>query len=173
MTFIWQQPATGSMASLFDIVYKETTASSNDIEQIVARYPWWSAARLRLYRTKGERSDAATRLMATLHPLGAIARKSIDIERLTYLSPDDRIDKFLSRDNYRIVAEEGDAEDISEVEMEENEELVSEELAEIYLNQGLYDEAIATYRKLSLLNSEKSVYFAGLIAKIEKKKTNI
>ena len=160
------------MATLFDIIYNNSEASSNDIEQIVARYPWWSAARLRLYRVKGEASDAATRLEAKLHPLGAIARQSIDLAKLTHLSTEDRIDKFLNLDNYRIVAQEGDAEDISEVNFGEEEEMVSEELAEIYLNQGLYDEAIDTYRKLSLLNSEKSIYFAGLIAKIEKTRDN-
>ena len=160
------------MASFNDIIYKSIETSNNDIEQIVARYPWWSAARLRLYRTKGNNCDARTRLIATLHPLGAINKEPIDIEKLTFLSNDDRIDKFLHRDSYRIVAEDGDAEDISEVEIDDEEEMVSEELAEIYLNQGLYDEAIDTYRKLSLLNSEKSIYFAGLIAKIEEKRVN-
>ncbi len=160
------------MATLNEIVYNNYEASTTDIEQITARYPWWSAARLRLYRDKREHSDAATRLVAALHPLGAIERRNIDIARLRYLSTDDRIDKFLHLDNYRIVAEEGDAEDISKVEIDDGDDLVSEELAEIYLNQGLYDEAIATYRKLSLLNSEKSIYFAGLIAKIEEKKNN-
>ena len=157
------------MATLYDIIYKSTDTSSNDIEQIVARYPWWSAARLRLYRAKGNNCDARTRLIASLHPLGAINKEPIDIEKLTFLSNDDRIDKFLHRDSYRIVAEDGEAEDISEVEIDDEEEMVSEELAEIYLNQGLYDEAIDTYRKLSLLNSEKSVYFARLIAEIEAK----
>ena len=41
------------------------------------------------------------------------------------------------------------------------------EVAEIYLAQGLCDKAIAIYRKLSLLNPEKSVYFAELIGKLE------
>ena len=160
------------MATLFDIIYRNSEVSTNDIEQIVARYPWWSAARLVLYRAKAEKCDAATQLMAELHPLGAIARHDIDIAKLTHLTTEDRIDKFLNLDSYRIVAEEGDAEDISKVEIGDDEELVSEELAEIYQNQGLYDEAIDTYRKLSLLNSEKSIYFAGLIAKIEEKRDN-
>ena len=104
-----------------------------------------------------------------LHPQGAILRNEIDIATLTALSNDELIDKFLKLDNLRIAAEEGDAEDISEVKIDDDDDFVSEELAEIYLNQGLYDAAIDTYRKLSLLNSEKSIYFAELIAEIEDK----
>ena len=160
------------MASFNDIIYKNISTSNNDIEQIVARYPWWSAARLRLYRSKGDKCKPATHLIAMLHPAGAIARGEIDLATLTALSHDELIDKFLKLDNLRIAAEEGDADDISEVEIESEDDIVSEELAEIYLNQGLYSQAIDTYRKLSLLNSEKSIYFAGLIAKIEEKRVN-
>ena len=74
--------------------------------------------------------------------------------------------------DYRITAEDGDAEELDEAKFDDEDDIVSEELAEIYLNQGLYSEAIDTYRKLSLLNSEKSIYFAGLIAKIEEKLEN-
>ncbi len=157
------------MASFYEIIYDNIDASTVDIEQIVARYKWWSAARLRLFRCKGAKSDMATRLVASLHATGAIARHDIDLAKLTSLSNDERIDKFLMLDNYRIVAEEGDTDEIAEAKFDDEDEIVSEELAEIYLNQGLYDQAIDTYRKLSLLNSEKSIYFAGLIAKIEEK----
>jgi DNA-binding SARP family transcriptional activator len=109
-------------------------------------------------------------LIARLHPTATIHLQHVDIARLTQLTPDDLIERFLKRDDYRIVAEEGNAEDLSQVEIDTEDDLVSEELAEIYLNQGLYDDAIDTYRKLSLLNSEKSIYFAELIARIEDKK---
>ena len=102
--------------------------------------------------------------------LAAIATTDINIERLTHLTTDDLIARFLKRDDYRIVAEDGAAEDLAERNIEDDEDMVSEELAEIYLNQGFYDAAIDTYRKLSLLNSEKSIYFAGLIAEIEDKR---
>ena len=74
------------------------------------------------------------------------------------------------RTRLRIVQEIGPlslAEVRTEADLTDEEDLVSEELAEIYLAQGLRAKAIDTYRKLSLLNPEKSVYFAELIGRIE------
>ena len=138
------------------------------MEGVIERYPWWSGARLALARKmEAANCDAATRLMVTLHPTALIPRRKIDAERLTLITTDDLIDRFLKLGDYRIVAEEGAADDLSAAKNDEDDDMISEELAEIYKNQGLYSEAIAIYRKLSLLNSEKSIYFAGLIAEIE------
>ena len=146
--------------------------SHNDIATLVERYPWWSEGHIALAREHEgtEALPSTTMLIAMLHPTALIARRHVDVAKLTYLSHDDLIDRFLKREEYRIVAEEGTADDLAAVEYDPEEEIVSEDLAEIYANQGLYDEAIDIYRKLSLLNSEKSIYFAGLIATIEQKK---
>ena len=95
--------------------------------------------------------------------------QSVDIERLTRITSGDIIDRFLSSEPRRIVAEEGEVNEeiVTEAEFDDEEEMVSEELAEVYLAQGLKDMAKETYRKLSLLNPEKSIYFAGIISKID------
>ena len=142
----------------------------NNIEQLLEQYPWWSAVRLAIVRTsQGEITDAATRLVAMLHPTATLRPADIDLERLRHVSAEDIIDRFLKLEDYRIVAKDGDDSDLATPQMEDDDDLVSEEIAEIYEKQGLYADAIATYRKLSLLNSEKSIYFARLISDIEKK----
>ena len=141
-----------------------------ECQELLKQYPWWCTARLALARKQSdEERDEATRLTALLHPTALAQKRNIDTARLTLVTTDDLIDRFLKRGDYRIVAQEGAAEDLSSVEIEEDDDMISEELAEIYKNQGLYCEAIAIYRKLSLLNSEKSIYFAELIAEVEAK----
>ncbi len=51
------------------------------------------------------------------------------------------------------------------------EDLASEPLANIYIKQGRYDQAIEMYRKLSLRNPQKSTYFARKIEEIQKEKS--
>lgn len=84
------------------------------------------------------------------------------------------IDDFIgSGDHHRIVIGEQTGEESMAHfggEDDDDEEFVSEELAEIYAKQGLFDEAIAIYRKLSLQNSQKSIYFAELIEQLNAQK---
>ena len=118
----------------------------------------------------GESShEAVSAKVGELVSLPVIDLQKIDIESLTKITSSDIIDRFLRAETHRIVAEEGDVESeiVTEAELQDEDDMVSEELAEVYLAQGLKDMAIETYRKLSLLNPEKSIYFAELISKIE------
>ena len=113
--------------------------------------------------------EAVSAKVGELVSLPDIDLQKIDIELLTKITSSDIIDRFLRAETHRIVAEEGEVESeiVTEAELQDEDDMVSEELAEVYLAQGLKDMAIETYRKLSLLNPEKSIYFAELISKIE------
>lgn len=82
------------------------------------------------------------------------------------------IDKFIST-NPRIIPKSSpisDLDNLIQIDDDTEDEPISEMLAQIYVEQGLYDLAISCYEKLSLLNPEKSIYFASLIDNLRTKK---
>ncbi len=125
----------------------------------------WGSIKGEKMSCEGQNQEALENLLECPN----LASQAIDIERLTRITSGDIIDRFLSSEPRRIVAEEGEVNEeiVTEAEFDDDEEMVSEELAEVYLAQGLNDMAKETYRKLSLLNPEKSIYFAGIISKID------
>ena len=142
------------MSVLNSCVNENSKPSGEELNVLLERYPWFEAARALADEERASR----------------LSVYDVDIEKLTEESEGELIARFLRKTDFRIVAEEGDVEGdiLTEAEIDDEDDIVSEELAEIYLAQGLKNEAVEIYRKLSLLNSEKSIYFAEKIENIEK-----
>ena len=90
------------------------------------------------------------------------------------LSKNEIIDKFIA-ENPQISRPKQEFYDpmvYAQTSVVDQENIISETLAMIYLNQGYAEKAISVYEKLSLKNPEKSVYFAELINKAKNKFNN-
>ena len=96
--------------------------------ELLEKYPWYEVAEALRARAEGTMSS----------------RYVVDFSKIAEESEGEIISRFLRKGDYRIVAEEGDVEgDVrTEAEIDEEDDIVSEELAEIYLLQGLRSEAI-------------------------------
>jgi tetratricopeptide (TPR) repeat protein len=84
----------------------------------------------------------------------------------------DLIDRFISvsqkKKNKPVSDDKSkEIEEITENSITENSDFMTETMAQIYLKQGLYEKALATYEKLSLKYPEKNIYFAGRIKEIK------
>ena len=139
------------MATLNEYATQGIAPSEEALDALLAKYPWFELARRAKDGSVGKRYD-------------------IDLEKISEESTGEIIERFLRKGDYRIVADENENEldVVTEALIEDDDDIVSEELAEIYLAQGLKSQSIEIYRKLSLLNTEKSIYFAEKIEAIEK-----
>ncbi len=81
------------------------------------------------------------------------------------------VDKFIKDDPQIKVPKPDQINNVNKAKKSavDNYDVVSETLADIYIEQMLYHKAIDTYQKLSLKFPEKSRYFADLILSLEKK----
>ncbi len=88
----------------------------------------------------------------------------------------DVIDKFLNSDHDPIKpkseSEEKGVKEIKETPAFEEDELMTETLAKIYVKQGHYSKALKIFEKLSLKYPEKSVYFAQQIENVKNLSSN-
>ncbi len=162
------------------ITGKAASAPPQELDRLTTRHEWFTTAR-RAKSLLGGGVDPALALPLMFWPTiqpntGKRAQKAAGTEpAATVSTEDDIIGKFLEHGGYRIVPGDGgpDVEDALTAETFDDPEgeLLTEELAEIYRSQGLVAEAEEIYRKLSnvksLLNPEKSIYFADAIADID------
>ena len=95
--------------------------------------------------------------------------EEIPAEKQKQITNADLIDKFI-KEEPRIVPKPTffDPLDVARNSLLDNESVVSETLAEIYYKQGNLSKAMKIYKKLSLVNPQKSSYFAAQIEKIRK-----
>ncbi len=84
---------------------------------------------------------------------------------------DEVIEKFIREEPMiqPLQAEKLDLENKARKSSEDQHTLVTETLAKIYVEQGLYPKAIEVYKKLVLKYPEKNAYFAARITELEKK----
>ncbi len=81
----------------------------------------------------------------------------------------DLIDQFIKNVGTRGIRpdlESSTKEDLSLNSLREDDEMLTETLAKIYIQQGYYQKALQSYEKLSLKFPEKSIYFASQIEMI-------
>lgn len=153
---------------------KQRENMTEGLAELVERYPWWGAARMALHNRSG--ADVPDSVLYAAKVRGRLAPvapqlKFIDSAELRRSETLGIIDEFLRVGEHRIVIAEQTTDvalDVVDTEEDDEDEFVSEELAEIYASQGLFDQAIDTYRKLSLQNSQKSIYFAELIEALKR-----
>ena len=157
--------------------FKDRTPNTKEAAELCGQVPWWSAAHVAASELGVPTKESLllpTRLRSRRLPSASLLKeiRPEEFERSEMLG---LIDAFIhSGDHHKIIIEESTTEDsltttFAGVE-EDDEEFLSEDLAEIYAKQGLFEQAIEIYQKLSLQIPQKSIYFAELIEQLNAQK---
>lgn len=137
-----------------------------ELSRLIDKYEWFTTARRARSLATGENDPAITLPLgfwATVTPVLQAEESTLaadshtEIPETRHTASEAIIDRFLEHGGYRIVpsadAPEGTSATVAEeLESDLDPDLVTEELAEIYLAQGLTDRAEEIYRRLSLRN---------------------
>lgn len=153
----------------------EKRMSEVDMQAALEKYEWFATAR---YASGAV--DAYLLLPVAGYGVGSSSLKEISAEGLVRRSTAELIDSFLNAGDYKVVPRDDEVFDKSLLEegadasaAAEDDEFVSEDLAEIYRQQGLLEQARELYVRLSLINPKKSVYFAEIISEIDRELNSI
>ncbi len=152
--------------------------SENQVVELVERYPWFYLGKLVALRysknspEKYRQQKKSLQLGLNYRPDSKIIMQNVNSEIFKKFGSFDIIDSFLGMDNFTITPSRNavNEQDMSAEANRLTDELATEALAQIFVEQGHFDKAVEIYRQLILKFPKKSAYFAGLIEKINKKK---
>ena len=138
--------------------------TENKFATLAEKYPWCAP----LCVAKEGESEEKKSLSLLMRSLGATRAMHYHLtaEQIARPSTESIIDKFMEVGDYKVVAQDDTPDNLdwqTESAPSNEEEFVSEQLAEIYAQQGLFDQAKETYRKLSLLYPKKVFILPNLL----------
>ena len=181
-----QQAPAVPKAQDFTVSTKENIVSKYDDDQLPFTFLWWLAKTrknheqiFRPFVSTNKPAEPAPDLQHQyvehiFHlqaPFKPEQEGENSIQTATLSKESEIIDTFIKNDPQikALPPNQINNENKAKKSAEDSNDLVSETLAQIYIEQMLYHKAIDTYQKLSLKFPEKSGYFADLIQSLEKK----